>query len=353
MYYLIPKYQAFCLADEYADFIGMLAWYRMYCANRCGSKKKDYAQGFSSLKQTVDNLKHGMDQFTYIFSPVNQLFASIETILKKRSLDAASIQEIANLLYEFESEKEQQFREKYLEAALEKAARTYYSRILFDTVHDLFEAESNDAIVMAAFKYLDNHLQQLLQIAPHESYGEDLINRAFAPNSGAIQLNTHANEQLGLRNFFSGTNALFRNPSAHRSLFRGEHAVFPDVADSFAAAVVAMADMMAKMATRLYARKIEPEIVQILKSLATRRSWNQFVYVGTTLWCVGNVTEPRSNKLHDYRIQVFISADQMGLLLSLRVHPDVIIKDRTQLKESLQAISGLRVNIIEVASQES
>lgn len=321
----------------------------MYCVNKCGSKKKDYSKGFASLHQVVKELKFDLEHSNYLFSAIDELLTSIEKILKKRALDDNGIQQIGNLLFEFESEKEKQFRERYLEARLARAAKLYYPQQLFNTVEELFTAESNDAIVAESFKYIDKHLQQILQLSPHESYGEDLINRAFAPNSGAIQLNTHINEQTGLRNFFSGANALFRNPSAHRSLFRGEHALFPNDADAFASAIVAMVSMMSKITTTLYARKLSSDITNILSVLASKRGWDQSLYIGTTVWCVGTVAESPSRKLSDYRIQVFIEDKKSTVHLLLKVHKDVSERDRKQLKKSLYQLSGLRVTTMEVA----
>lgn len=76
----------------------------------------------------------------------------------------------------------------------------------------------------------------------NEYYGEELINFAFSPKSGALQLQSHPNEQNGIRNFFSGANAIFRNPSAHR---------FVDYDDKTAEAIIAMVAMMANLASEI------------------------------------------------------------------------------------------------------
>ena len=85
-------------------------------------------------------------------------------------------------------------------------------------------------------------MQKLLGLSSHEIYGEDLINKAFAPNTGLLQLDTNPNEQIGLRNFVSGANAIFRNPSAHR---------FMQFENFEAATIVAMVAVMARIANQL------------------------------------------------------------------------------------------------------
>ena len=104
----------------------------------------------------------------------------------------------------------------------------------------LLENEQYSEAVLNAFKYLDKHLQTLLDITDSNVYGEELINKAFAPSSGSFQLDTHANEQIGLRNFFSGANALFRNPTAHR---------FTNFREEIGTAIIVMVGMMAQIAT--------------------------------------------------------------------------------------------------------
>ena len=75
-----------------------------------------------------------------------------------------------------------------------------------------------DGAIIAAFKCLDQHLQKLLNLTPSE-YGEALINKAFSPQAGALKLQTHGNEQRGLRDLAIGANALFRNALAHKTVF--------------------------------------------------------------------------------------------------------------------------------------
>ena len=156
----------------------------------------------------------------------------------------------------------------------------------------------------------------------------------------------------GLRNFMAGANGLFRNPSAHRSLFQGEHALFPNGADEFASAIVVMVSMMSKITTTLYARKLSSDITNILSALASKRGWDQSLYIGITVWCVGTVAESPSRKLSDYRIQVFIEDKKSTVHLLLKVHKDVSERDRRQLKKSLQQLSGLRVTTMEVEPQD-
>ena len=103
-----------------------------------------------------------------------------------------------------------------LDFNLEQDLKSDYSPALYEAVSKSFAADDYDATVIAAFKYLDSYLHKLLNVSPHDYYGEALINYAYSPNQGVIQMDTHPNEQAGLRNLISGALAIFRNPSAHR-----------------------------------------------------------------------------------------------------------------------------------------
>jgi uncharacterized protein Ymh len=70
----------------------------------------------------------------------------------------------------------------------------------------------------------DQHLQKLLNLTPSE-YGEALINKAFSPQAGALALQTHGNQQRGLRDLAIGANALFRNAVAHKTVFNPDPSI--------------------------------------------------------------------------------------------------------------------------------
>ena len=136
-------------------------------------------------------------------------------------------------------------RHAYLQSAVSSHARDFYSEELFDVISNPLENNEYDAAVLAAFKYLDGILQRLAGVDSYQFYGEELINKVFSPGSGVLQMNTHPNEQIGLRNWFSGAYAVLRNPIAHR---------FVNLDEKLALSAIAMVALMAKMATELSER---------------------------------------------------------------------------------------------------
>lgn len=166
-------------------------------------------------------------------------------ILNVRQWGEKQSNEIVNTLRIFLDKKENDFRQIYFDFMFRRTTQYNYSEELFSAVSELLNDQHNDEAVLTSFKYLDSHLQKLLMLSPHENYGEDLINKAFAPNTGMLQLSTNPSEQIGLRNLFSGANATFRNPSAHR---------FMSFEDFDANTIVAMVAVMARIASQLAKR---------------------------------------------------------------------------------------------------
>jgi len=247
---LMMDYSALATTDLYVDFISTLVWYRMYCVGRFGKSKKDYVNGFKQLKESYDALWQFFDtKFPeWHEKPVIELFQSIESILTKSSLTDNQIKRISDLLYEFENETEREFRNKFNDHLVEDSSKYQYGVELFNIIGDLMNNEKYEEAVFNAFKYLDNQLQRLLDVSPHRYYGEDLINFAFASNTGKLQLDTTTSEQMGLRKFVSGANALFRNPSAHR---------FAKYNDFEASTVIGLITLITKLSTNLAKRQKE------------------------------------------------------------------------------------------------
>ncbi len=186
---LVLDYQAMYVAEKYADFLSTLTWYRMYCLARFGKSKSDYMKGFESLKDKYE--------FFFEFSeydepswmrPSLQLIDDVEKILRTRNFSDREIGQIASIIKDFEDNREQKFRDLYFKYGIYQAAKSLYSEKLYKSVKDLLENDNYPEAVLASFKYLDMHLQTILKLSPHEYYGEELINAAFSPNSGALQL---------------------------------------------------------------------------------------------------------------------------------------------------------------------
>jgi uncharacterized protein (TIGR02391 family) len=100
-------------------------------------------------------------------------------------------------------------------ALLPLEARTHVDSELALRSSALLDAGYYDEAVVNAFKVLDHRIRAACAEAP-DVYGEELINRAFAPDKGKLSQGLVESERRGLRNLVSGANAFFRNPSAHR-----------------------------------------------------------------------------------------------------------------------------------------
>jgi uncharacterized protein (TIGR02391 family) len=239
----LPDDPTYLMADEYASFISSLVWFRMYCVGHMGRNKNDYVKGFKSLKSHYnDELYWKGLPHPWSNKQILELFEKIEVLLAKKRLTEDHISNIGSLLYEFEQKQEGHFRDTFFKDRMREGAEQFYPSELVKLVASLFESEEYEAAVFAAFKYLDNHLQKLLSVSSHEVYGEALVNLAFATNSGMLQLNTTQNEQIGIRNLFSGANAIFRNPSAHRFVVYDRET---------AGAIVALVGLMVRISSEI------------------------------------------------------------------------------------------------------
>jgi uncharacterized protein (TIGR02391 family) len=217
----------------------------MYCAGRMGKDKTDYLKGFANVKSTYEALYEFDDEKRYRNwkeQPGDKLISDLEAVLKAKRLTDSHIGRISTLIWDFQSESERDFRDAFVDKEFEINAKLDYPEDLYKEVKRLLASGENEEAVFQAFKFLDSHIQNVLSLPSHQLYGEELINYAFSPSSGVLQLNTHQNEQVGLRNFFSGANAFLRNPTAHR---------FMQYDDFDAEAIVAMVAMMARVVSKL------------------------------------------------------------------------------------------------------
>lgn len=242
---------------EFANFIQGLTSLRIYCLGTVSKKFDDYLNLYADLKNKYESLQflatplnlrpakavHRSDWKDQI---VEELFRNIDEIFQTGKLSASDLKRIATLIANFEVNHELDFCSTWSEACT--SADTYEDlwHGLGDAVVDLLKSRNYDAAVVAAFKHLDGQLQNALGVSPHEYYGEKLINLAFAPNIGKLQLGTNESEQQGMRNFFSGANAVFRNSSAHR---------FTKHTDFSAHTIIYMVAMMADMVRSLRPKK--------------------------------------------------------------------------------------------------
>lgn len=243
---LFHDYMSYGTASSYTDFINTLSWFRMYCIGRFGKNKTDYLNGLKSLEDNYEELWWDEDEkknFSFLGpSVVDVVLDEVRKKLNVKRLDDKQIGEAGSLLFNFLEKDEKHFRSHYFKYKDRTTSSDDYPQELYIAVKELLDNDHNDEAVLTAFKYLDSHLQKLLGLSPHEHHGEDLINKAFSSNSGTLQLGTDPNEQIGLRNFFSGANAIFRNPSAHR---------FMRFENFDTATIVAMIAVMARLASQI------------------------------------------------------------------------------------------------------
>jgi len=240
---LLNHFDAMSLADNYADFMSILADFRVYCISKKSRRKTDYIKKFDNLEGIYEHVFPKKERFPWIdFEIITPTFKKIKRILSTKRITDQNIDEIGLLLYDLQIKLDGDMRLRLFEFTIEKDIKRYYPEKLYQAIYTLMDNGEYESAVFAAFKYLDSHLKSLLGAKSNEYYGEELINFAFSPKSGALQLQSHPNEQNGIRNFFSGANAIFRNPSAHR---------FVNYDDKTAEAIIAMVAMMANLASEI------------------------------------------------------------------------------------------------------
>jgi uncharacterized protein (TIGR02391 family) len=147
------------------------------------------------------------------------------------------------MLSVFKAEHERKFQIDVLSLRLRSDAKIHYPDELVELTYELMKSEEYESAVLAAFKFIDSHLQTTIGCDPHEYYGEKLINYAFSTEKGKLLFSHHTSEQSGIRNFFSGANAIFRNPLAHRLIYLDEKT---------ARAIIAMIAMMTDLITKIH-----------------------------------------------------------------------------------------------------
>ncbi|MBV6465957.1 MAG: hypothetical protein PGMFKBFP_01253 [Anaerolineales bacterium] len=252
---LLLDYMAFYKADLYIEFIQSLSWFRMYCAGRFGKNKSDYLDGFETLETRYKDLWFDDEEeknfSKYSPSSAEVMLDKVKKKLYSKRLEDKQIGEASSFLFNFLNNDENDFRTRYFDYQTDVLGDFDYPTELYQVVKELLKDEHPNEAVLNSFKFLDSHLQKIIGVNSHETYGEDLVNKAFALNTGLLQLGTATSEQAGLRNFFSGANAIFRNPSAHR---------FMKFEPFDAAAIVAMVAVMARMAIEISKKDSKKEL---------------------------------------------------------------------------------------------
>ncbi|WKZ38828.1 MAG: TIGR02391 family protein [Anaerolineales bacterium] len=338
---------AHSLAQSYASFWKTLTWYRMYCVGRFGKDKASYKDGFESLKGSFEWLAENDNVSIYIKEPVTSLLEKIETRLNRKRLTDADIKYIADVLWEFENTWED-FSEKYLSAYLRRLAEKDLPKGMHPVLQLLDDEESNSAIV-DSFKYFDWLLQKWLGVSPHDYYGESLVNFAFAPGEGKIKLNTHDNEQRGLRNLTSGLYALFRNPTAHRDIFDKNTGIIRlDGNVQTAATITSVISLLARLIYQNMFLSMDELIRKELNEFAQKHDWNTEIiqYPWSTYleysWGIGLIPESKYKSFRDCQLLVTLAEDNNGPYLSVRFKSQVEKQEIELFLSNIQQVSNLR-----------
>jgi uncharacterized protein (TIGR02391 family) len=100
--------------------------------------------------------------------------------------------------------------------------------------------------VFAALKAVEVRVRSLAG-AGEDSYGVDLMNRAFGPTGPLTDKSANSGEQKGMRELFASAYAVFRNLAGHREVN------YDDVAE--AAEAVQPASLLMRILDRIEERK--------------------------------------------------------------------------------------------------
>lgn len=348
---LLPDYFGYTMADDYASFIKVLVWYRMFCENEIGESREDYKKGLEKLQDVYRGIFQYQDkepppQINRLIEP---FFEKISSLLESPNFNSAHIIQVANLLHEFESIENSgpgSFRDLCLETRIEADCNSFYPEELFNAVYDLLKAEKHDATIVESFKYLDALLQDILQLPSHENYGENIINAAFSPNIGKLQLNTNANEQIGLRNFISGANAVFRNPSAHRSQFKGNSATYLRQGEDFSLVVVAIISLISRITANILQNSFDSIVNDIFQTIATKNNWSTKVISGFRFWACSPLPDSPSSGVLNYRMRVLLNCEKGDVSLNVLTHESVQLVDAKNIADYLHRNTGFITKLI-------
>ncbi len=244
---LIHGSDAYILVSEYAEFTASLMYFASLCSEKPRKAKRDYVKAFKGVKRSYEQLflARKIENGTTYWA--DSFFEEVAEEFKEKRIEDIDLAKIHSSVQQFLGEEVLShsancFKDLYLQSAISSHAMDFYSEGLFNAISTPLENEDYDAAVLTSFKYLDSVIQEIIGADAYQCFGEDLINKAFSPNSGKLQINTHPNEQSGLRNWFSGANAILRNPLAHR---------FINLDEKSALSAITMVALMIETATKL------------------------------------------------------------------------------------------------------
>jgi uncharacterized protein (TIGR02391 family) len=210
----------------YAKFLDSTFRFYVSCSSHSCNQVDDYRRWFSTLEAAFETLTKGISFDASLFrSCLNQMKLLVQNAESLRDVQDGCKDKISHFLLVDQDT----FRNSYLGACAKRTIAETYSKDLAFVLLDHLEKANYDKAISEAFKCLDQHLQRVLSLPPSE-YGQALIDKAFSPKSGRLQLQApDPNEQRGLHSLASGANAFFRNAVVHRAVSKPDLHTFSEM----------------------------------------------------------------------------------------------------------------------------
>jgi uncharacterized protein (TIGR02391 family) len=119
------------------------------------------------------------------------------------------------------------------------------------TVRSQFLLGEYELVALAAFREVEIRVRSLAGLSD-ETYGIDLMRKAFGPNGLLSDPQVSDAERSAVRELFTGAYGAFRNPTSHRTVDLG------DV--TMASEVILLADLLLRMLDRIELRHGDPPL---------------------------------------------------------------------------------------------
>lgn len=163
-----------------------------------------------------------------------------------------------------------------------------------------------------------------------------------------MRLDTHENEQRGLRNFASGLYALFRNPAAHRDIFSRENGIIRHgEQEEVAATIVQIVNLLARITYESVFSSLDSHIRNELTKIAVNYNWNQeimqFSWQHKYHWGIGILPEAKNKSLREYQLVVTLMEDRKSPHLKIHTKSEISKTDMNEFISNIKKVSNLRI----------
>jgi hypothetical protein len=118
-----------------------------------GKDKSDYFKGFESIKSDYEYLYEFGDEerFRYWIEQMrSKLIADLEAVFKVKRFTDSRISQISTIIWEFQAEKESDFRSAFLNKEIEHGAKLDYPDELYKTVNSHLASGSDEEALVAS-----------------------------------------------------------------------------------------------------------------------------------------------------------------------------------------------------------